>query len=145
MLLYLFLIVAPLCTFIHEVGHLIGARMLKADQISMSIGSGKSLYTFKTKRIRISVQPSLLLSGATSSERLRPYSSLEIAFITLCGPLCNILFCILFMILHTFYMNDYLFLFMFLNGWIAIFNIIPFKVKDKQSDGYIIIKQIFEK
>ncbi|MUK87224.1 hypothetical protein GMD78_02260 [Ornithinibacillus sp. L9] len=145
LLLYLFLIAAPFSTIIHELGHLVGATIVKADQITLSIGTGKNAYTFSKDNIRISFQPSFLLTGLTKSERSKPYNSLEVAFITFCGPLFNILSFILFTGLHNFvHENSYFFLLMLLNGWIATVNMVPFKVNNKESDGYIIFKQLFK-
>ncbi|MFD2045910.1 hypothetical protein ACFSTA_13030 [Ornithinibacillus salinisoli] len=144
-LLYLFLIAGPLSTLIHEAGHLVGASLLKADQITLSFGSGRKMYSINMNKVHIFFQPSLFISGATMSERNRPYNSVEVAFISLCGPLCNILFFTIFTVLYQYFTNDYLFLLIFLNGWFAIINIIPFKVKEKESDGYIVMKQLFKK
>lgn len=144
-LLYLFFVLVPISTIIHETGHVIGAKLVKADHILLVLGKGDRDYTISMKRFQIIIRNVLIYSGLTQSERLKPYSRREIAFITFCGPFSNIVLFLFFLYLYSIYNSDYLLVSMLFNGWIGFVNAIPFKVKNKMSDGYIILQQLFKK
>lgn len=138
--LYLVFIVAPAGAVIHESGHLLGAAVVQAKHISLSIGEGKEIISFSFKRIHITVHLLFFLGGLAQSERETPYKPLEMIWITACGILSSGLFAALFYLMYNTYENAYLYLFYLFNGWLAVANSIPFKIKDKQSDGYVIYK-----
>ncbi|SHF58106.1 hypothetical protein [Ornithinibacillus halophilus] len=143
--LYLLFVAIPLCTLIHESGHMLAARILKADHITLVIGRGSDKYKFSISKLQVVIRSLFLITGVTESSREKPYKRLEIIFITLCGPISNLFFFLLFLYLYMIFHNDYVFVLMLLNAWIGIVNITPFKVKGKLSDGYVIFQQIFKK
>ena len=140
LLLFLLFIVAPIGTLIHEGGHLIGAKLMKADYLHVTIGYGKKLFTFKCKNIQIIICCFFFIGGHVKNERYVPYRTIEMISIIVFGPLLNGVFAVFFYMLYDLFPNEYLFLLFLFNGWLALINLIPFKVKDKQSDGYMILK-----
>lgn len=142
LLIYLILIVAPISTIIHESGHMIGSFLSKSDHMKLSIGYGKEIIHFSKKNIEVTIRLFFFLNGNTKSERHRPYGVMEHILISVCGPLNNIIFVFLFYFIYMIHPNDYILLFIFFNGWLAITNIIPYKIKDRYSDGYLIVKMI---
>lgn len=73
------------------------------------------------------------------NERYVPYRTIEMISIIVFGPLLNGVFAVFFYMLYDLFPNEYLFLLFLFNGWLALINLIPFKVKSKQSDGYMIL------
>lgn len=146
-LLYLLFIVAPICTLIHEGGHAIGAILVKADKIHLTIGAGKKIWEMRYKNFRFSVRKIFFFSGMTKNERAKAYSHIEIAIISISGPLNNIVFAILFYLAYNTdtYVNDFLLLLCLFNVWLAFTNLLPFKLRDKQSDGYVMIQALIKK
>ncbi|MBY7143452.1 M50 family metallopeptidase [Virgibacillus sp. NKC19-3] len=144
-LLYLVFIVAPLSSLLHEAGHAAAARTVGADQITLSIGLGKRINTVIFANVHITFHAIFFLGGLAKSERVIPYKSWEIIWITIVGPCTNAFFAFLFYILYGMYPNDYLQLLFLFNMWLAFVNIIPFKIKEKCSDGYLILQTISRK
>ncbi|QGS68839.1 hypothetical protein CV093_11405 [Oceanobacillus sp. 143] len=89
LLLFLILIVVPSSTLIHEMGHALAARMIKAETISLSIGRGKQLLQFRFERFQMTIYAVYFLDGLTSSSRVNPYSKRERLWITALGPVFN--------------------------------------------------------
>jgi len=145
LLLFTLFIVAPIGTFIHESGHMLGAQFMKADCVQLSIGLGKRLGTICFKKIHITIHALFFLGGFVQSERKLPYKPLDIFWITICGPMNNGIFALLFFSLNGIYANQYIYILYLFNLWLAIINMIPYKVKNRHSDGYIILKIILPK
>ncbi|WP_099158414.1 site-2 protease family protein [Virgibacillus ndiopensis] len=137
----LILFIAPISTIFHELGHIVGAKLVKAESVTLSIGTGNEVYNFNHKRIQIRLHALYFLGGVAYSERNIPYKSGEIIWITLCGPIFNGVVAILVSVLFDL-TNGFSQLLVLFNSWLAIVNIIPFKIKEKQSDGYTIIQTI---
>lgn len=145
LLLFLFFIVAPIGTFIHETGHAFGAKMVKADQMLVTIGQGKRIATFNWSNICIHLHLLYFMGGSNASNCQIPYKVKDIIWITICGPLNNIVFALGFYLLYIIMPSPYMYILFLFNVWIAFINIIPFKIKQKQSDGYIIFKAIIRR
>lgn len=145
LLLYLVFIVAPLSSLLHEAGHAAAARTVGADQITLSIGLGKRINTVIFDNVQITFHAIFFLGGLAKSERVIPYKSCEIAWITMGGPITNAFFALLFYILYAMYPNEYLELLFLFNIWLAFINSIPFKIKERRSDGYLILQTILKK
>lgn len=143
--LYLVIIVAPAGVLFHEMGHVLGAKIISADYIRLSIGIGKIVKTISLKKIRVTIQAIFFLGGSTQSERKTPYKSLDIIIMTVLGPISSGVFAFIFYVLYNIFPNHYLQLLFLFNLWLAFVNIIPFKIKRKQSDGYTILKLITQK
>lgn len=144
-LLYLLFIVAPIGTIIHESGHLIGAKIVKADHISLTIGLGKKVGTFTFKNIELNIHAYFFVGGYVRNKRETPYKLLEMLCIIGCGPIHNGVFAAILYFLNSVFLNQYIHILFLFNLWLALVNIIPFKIKDKQSDGYMIFKILRQK
>lgn len=145
LLLYLLFIVAPIGTVLHEAGHVIGAKSMNADRMRLTIGSGAIVSTFFIRKVQITICAIFFLGGLASSERRNMYKPYELIWIALCGPLTNGFIAFLLYILYTAYPSNYLLLLLLFNLWIAVINLVPFRFKEKQSDGYTIVKVLTQK
>ncbi|MBP1969654.1 Zn-dependent protease [Virgibacillus natechei] len=145
LLLYLIFIVAPLSTLLHEMGHAIAARVVNADNITFSIGLGKRINTFTFKEINFNIHAIFFLGGLAHNQRIVPYKKKEIIWISILGPVASGLFACLFYILYTIFPTNYWHLLFLFNIWLAFINSIPFNIKGKTSDGYLILKTILQK
>src|SRR5699024_11136899 len=142
MVLILLFIVAPICTFLHEGGHMIGAFICRAETIKLTMGSWKKLFTRSFGKITMDVRLYFFISGQTESKRASRYKQKEAAIISLCGPLCNLIMVAVSLLTYRYYPSDFILLFLFYNSWLGIVNLIPFKIKSKLSDGYIVLRAI---
>ncbi len=145
MLLYLVIIAAPVGTLIHETGHVIGARMFHADNVKLSIGTGRKISSFSFHKVRIMIRSIFFIGGMASSDRKTPYKTHEIVIIAMCGPLNNGVFACLLFFLYLVFPTSYLLLLLLFNLWVAIINLVPFQFKGKKSDGYTIYKALTRK
>ena len=144
-ILYLLLIVAPIGTIIHETGHLIGAIIVKADRISISIGLGKKIGTYSFRNVTINIHTLFFLGGYVQSQRKASYETSEVVWITIFGPINNAVFAMIFYFMNEIYVHPYIQILFLFNLWLAVVNIIPFKIRGKQSDGYMILKAILKR
>ncbi|MBC5637116.1 hypothetical protein H8S33_09885 [Ornithinibacillus sp. BX22] len=145
LLIFLILVVAPLSNFVHEIGHLLGAKLAKADEITLVIGRGKKLFRLVFYNMELQIGRMFISSGYTGSKRIKPYSNVEVFYITLFGPLLN---AIIVFICYLFYQsvpNTYLLIFMLYNCWLFVMNAIPYKVGKQESDGLIMVRALFQK
>lgn len=140
LLFYLILIVGPLSILLHESGHAIAARVVKADCITVSLGYGKILSSTVIERFQLNIHMVFFLGGLARSERKIPYKSSEIIWITISGPIANGLFTCLLYFIYVIYPNEYVYLLCLFNLYLTVVNIIPFRIKGKQTDGYTILK-----
>ncbi|WP_284141243.1 MULTISPECIES: site-2 protease family protein [unclassified Virgibacillus] len=143
-ILLFILLIAPISNTIHECGHMIGARITGADHMLLSIGIGKPIATFSLRRVTVTIHLFYFLGGMATNVRSIPYRPFEMAIITIGGPFFSILCAFVVGLLMGIYPNEILLLFLLFNLWIGIINLIPFKRKDKKSDGYILFKLIFK-
>src|SRR5699024_1200930 len=143
--LYLIFVVAPAGTSIHELGHLIGAKSVGADKVSLTIGEGNIGYRTMWKKMHILIRLLSFVGGVVLSERKVPYQPGERITIGVFGPLSSLLAACICALLYIVYPGSYLLLMLLFNLWIAFINIIPFRFKDKQSDGYTIYEAIRQK
>lgn len=139
LLLFLLFFVAPIGTIIHEGGHLLGAKLMKADHMLISIGCGRKLFTVKYSNIQIHIRRFFFIGGLAQNKRDVPYQTIEMIWIIGFGPFLNGVFASLFYLLYCLIPSEYIYLLFLFNLWLVLINVIPFKVKDKQSDGYMIL------
>lgn len=138
-------IIAPLSILFHEIGHLVGASMMRATSIQLTIGIGKPLWYHKYANVNVMIRRFFLMNSVTSTVRTDPFSKREKIVITMMGPLFSgMLTIIAFVAYNVFVPTDILYLFFMFNLWLAIINLIPFKIKQKQSDGYTICALIIQ-
>lgn len=143
LILYLILIVAPISNLIHEFGHMLGAKIAKADHVQVYIGRGKSIIKLPFQKTEIHFGTFFFTSGLTISQRKDDYHSIEIIIITILGPLLNAIIVFISYLLYNNVPSIFILLFLLYNAWLFITNIIPFKLGKKESDGYIIVKEFF--
>jgi hypothetical protein len=68
-IIWFLLFAAPLTLLIHELGHLLGAYFVKAQQIHLYVGAGKNVFSFSVGRFSIHIHALYMLGGRTVSER----------------------------------------------------------------------------
>lgn len=139
-LFYLVLIVAPISTVLHELGHVLGAKSVNADKVTLRIGRGKPLITQNRGRIRLIINRHFFIGGLTESEREPPYSRKEKMWITFLGPAVNGIFAVISFLFLYIYPNKYLTLFLLFNVWMAVGNFLPFRIGEGRTDGYTILQ-----
>lgn len=142
LIILLIVIVAPISVWIHEMGHLIGAKTVNANQLTLTLGIGKDRFTFKVKGITIIMRTIFFISGSTMTSRDRNFNRLERIWISIFGPLFNVLFANICIIIYMKYSYNIILLFFLFNIWLGIVNLIPYKIKGKCSDGYIILASL---
>ncbi|KQL52566.1 hypothetical protein AN964_02775 [Heyndrickxia shackletonii] len=142
-IIWFLLFIAPLTLFIHEFGHSIGAYLVKSDKIQLFIGVGKRLFFFRISTISFHIHTFYMLGGHTASERDPYYSKVEQIIISLFGPLLNGVVGILSTLIFSASNSSVLLFFNLFNIWLCVINLIPYRIGDKQSDGYVILKIMF--
>ncbi|MFD1360604.1 M50 family metallopeptidase [Lentibacillus salinarum] len=145
LLLYLVFIVAPAGTAVHEIGHVMAAGILGADRMTLSIGTGLTVYRSSWHKTAVSIQLLFFLGGMASSERKVPYRKREQIMIAAFGPLTSLSAAFLCAGLYAIFPTNYLLLLVLFNVWLALVNMIPFRFGGKQSDGYTIYKTMRRK
>lgn len=143
--LILVFIIAPLSLLFHEVGHLVGAALMGATSIRLTIGLGKPLWQATFANIQIIIRRFFLFNSVTSTVRTEPFTTREKIVITSMGPMFSATLTIIaFIAYNVFVQTDILYLFFLFNLWLLVINLIPFKIGQKQSDGYTILKLIID-
>lgn len=142
---YLLLVVSPIGMVIHELGHAFGAKLVKVTHITLIFGLGKKIHTFIAKGVSVEIRACYFLGGYTKTSGYNSYTNKSVFWITLFGPISNGLFAIIFYYLNQMFVNPYINLLFLFNLWLAVVNIIPFKYKGKQSDGYILLQSLQNK
>ena len=139
----LFFLIAPFCTMFHETGHALAAKWRQADNVVITIGRGAPLWYKSWYGIQIIMRKWIFLSGYVASSKQNSYSTKEKCFIALSGPVFSLLLAAVFWWMNLLLPFRYLFYMLCLfNIWIGFINLIPFKIGQKESDGYTIYKQL---
>lgn len=137
--LILVFIIAPFSLLFHEIGHLVGASLMRATSVQLTIGLGKTLFQTTFANIRVIIRRFFLINSVTSTVRTSPFTTREKIVITIMGPSFSAMLTIItYIAYNVFVENDVLYLFFLFNLWLVVINVIPFKIKHKQSDGYIV-------
>ncbi|MGM7701027.1 site-2 protease family protein [Pseudalkalibacillus sp. Hm43] len=142
------LILFPISTFLHEMGHYITARMtgIKASEIRM--GLGPVIMKIHRPSLHIEVGLFFFLGAYTISRGSDQTGDFQRLLISLNGPLVNLVLALYaYLILNTLQgdLSEALVsLFAFINIWIAIGNLIPFQIKGKKSDGWIVFESLWK-
>lgn len=143
--LALVIVISPISLFIHEWGHVIGAKFIHAEYIKLSIGMGKPLCRLLCFRnVIIEVNQIFFLGASTESKRNKPLLAKDHILISFMGPLVSLIVAILCYYLAWFLKDTYLYLTALFNLWLSIINSIPFKFGRRQSDGYTILKWLLK-
>ncbi|MFD2630736.1 site-2 protease family protein [Oceanobacillus kapialis] len=138
--IFLLLAVAPISIFLHEAGHAAAGILLKAEYTYLIIGRGKKIFDYSSGTIHFKLYAVYFMGGYAKSERKMPFKRVEIIIISFFGPLVNCLMFLLCWNLLAYYPSHYMELLALFNLWLAAINVVPFKWKNKKSDGYNILK-----
>lgn len=138
-LVWLIFIIGPISNLIHECGHALIAKLLKADYIEIVLGSGNYFVDFKINSFRITIRNRFFIGGFLKTKRDFLFMNKELAFIAIGGPIASLLTTSLSLYGYILFMNEFLLLSTIYNGWLTLINFIPFKIKNKKSDGYIFL------
>lgn len=99
----LFLLVLIVSIGLHELGHLLAARMVGVEAQKFSIGIGKEIAGYTDSRgTRWSVAP-IPLGGYVTMEDIDKAHPLKSIFVSLAGPIANIViafFCVLLLVIN---------------------------------------------
>ncbi len=136
------LFIVFLGTCIHECGHAIGAKWCNYYNVVVSIGDGKKCFSFRWLEIEWNVHQLFFLGGHTSYESTTSYRPLDIAVISMMGPLFNGFVVFMLIMFTNIYVHNGLYVFFLFNAWLILGNSIPMKWQEKKSDGYIALKMI---
>src|SRR5690625_673682 len=139
------LLIVPFSLFWHELGHLIGAKIVRASYITLTIGIGKQIFKFKFHNITFVVNKLFIINSFIETNRSYSLSNREIIIITILGPISSL---VLSLIAYCVYMlimsNTIIYITFLFNAWIGLINLIPFKWNEQQSDGYTILKMMIK-
>lgn len=143
MVFYLVFIVGPFSMIVHELGHAFGAKRVKGKHITIVLGAGKKVFEFYLVKIKIEIKAFYFLGAYTKSRKDPNYTKRDVFWITFFGPLNNLVFTFFLLYLDGIFMNPYMRLMLLFNLWMFVVNLIPFKIKEKRSDGYILFNSVF--
>lgn len=147
-LIFLFIVLifaAPICFLVHESGHIAAVKIVKGTDVALHLGRGKIIWQGNWSGIHVTLRQFWFSNSYMASDREPPYTALEKIFIAAMGPFFSLLLAIgLLSAYSVFGKADIFYMLFWFNVWIGAVNLIPFKIGQKQSDGYTICKQIFE-
>ncbi|HLS67404.1 MAG TPA: site-2 protease family protein [Pseudogracilibacillus sp.] len=142
--LFVFLFV-PISLFFHELGHALMALVFRASNVSIHIGRGKHLCHLTLRRFSLWIYMNVFLYYMTEYERTDPFTHRERIMIALMGPIVNGLIGFTsFLLYKELFTNKVLLFCTLFNWWLMIANLFPFKIGQKQSDGYTIYTLLFK-
>lgn len=142
MLLFLF-IMAPVSLFLHELGHCLAAYIRGSEKIRLQMGLGKTLFHLSNNRFSLHISAFYMIGSYAVYERKPDYTNIEKIFLSLGGPLLNLFVTLILFLLFTDEQIHLINLTMLFNGWLAIVNVLPFKLGKKRSDGYVCLQSIW--
>ncbi|KMJ58889.1 hypothetical protein AB685_07370 [Bacillus sp. LL01] len=142
--LMFFYLVVPLVHLIHEAGHVSLAKLHKVNNTQIEIGIGPKLiqFSFRGTSVRINIIP--FLGGHSTNDTQGELPHRKVAWISLGGPLFNLVSVLLVIPFWTPYQFSFSTLFILFSLWIGIVNLIPFKLGEKRSDGWQIVAAIIK-
>lgn len=145
--LFIFIVVmVPLSMFWHELGHLIGAKIVRATNIILTVGIGKPIFRRTFKNMTFVVRQFFFFHSLTETHREQSLSRKEVILITMMGPISSLVLSLLAYGFVSFVMPSLIVYLTFLfNLWIGFINLIPFKFNERRSDGYTIIEMMLKK
>src|SRR5699024_1811154 len=129
-----------------EIGHVMGAKWANASSIQLTIGVGNKLWAGSISNLQITVRSLFMINSFTSTTRKNPYQRKEKIMITMMGPLFSgLLAIIIYGVYFIFIPSQMMYIFFLFNLWLVFINVLPFKIGQKQSDGYIIYTLLLKK
>ncbi len=146
MILLVIFVLFPLATLLHELGHHLTARLTGIKETQIRVGIGPPILHINNRLLKLECRLFYFIGAHTFSGQIDETTSFNRFFITLNGPLVN---AVTAGWLWGFYGSDTsllgntLTLFAFINLWIAIGNLLPFKIRNRKSDGYIVLESLW--
>jgi len=116
-----------------------------ASSVEITIGAGKKVWEGTIKNIRIAVRRVFFANSHANATREKPFKKREKIIISFCGPFFSGLSALIFFIGHYSNPSAILYIFGLFNIWLAIVNLLPLKIGQKESDGYTICKLLLKK
>jgi len=141
-ILLVLLIISPLVTIIHELGHITAVKIFKHELSRVRIGSGKSIFSIG----KVSVGMFFFHTGSFHYKRGRAHHPVQKIIIMLAGPLANLMTALIayaIMInfeMTTFIRNIVLNDFFILSIYMTVINLLPVSFGKTNTDG----KQILD-
>lgn len=142
-ILLFFLFIVPAVHLIHEMGHVLFAKLFGIKETEIVLGIGPELFHFSHASIRYRVHSLIFLGGYSTNSKEGVLSPEKVAFISLGGPLCNIASILLALPLLSEYDLLLLHLFILFSSWVGLVNLIPFKLGNRRSDGWQIVTSLY--
>lgn len=135
-LLVLLIAIAPISMLIHESGHVLMALIFRSDRSEIFLGSGKRVYTFIFKNVRLHLHQIIFFGAYSINEKVSDFSNKQKALISIAGPCLNggvalFIFTSPWKELSTIFL-----LFGWFNLYLAVTNSFPFHFKGRKSDGF---------
>lgn len=142
-ILLFFLFIVPAVHLIHEMGHVLFAKLFGIKETEIVLGIGPEWFHFSHASIRYRVHYLVFLGGYSTNSREGVLSPEKVAFISLGGPLFNIASIFLVLPLLSEYDLLLLHLFILFSSWVGLVNLIPFKMGNRRSDGWQIATSLY--
>ncbi|UOR12411.1 site-2 protease family protein [Halobacillus amylolyticus] len=136
----LLFVVAPLGLFIHELGHAAVGLWNGAERSHLSLGVGPLLCKCKIKRLTVHLHYIFIIGGHSLNEKEADFTSKQQAMISLGGPLSNAVCAAVLYMSDLPQQSHVLQLLYFFNLYLALVNMIPFRLKGRESDGCRFLK-----
>ncbi|UOQ42658.1 site-2 protease family protein [Halobacillus salinarum] len=133
---------APLGLFIHECGHVIPALCFRSDFSLISVGSGREIMKVRIGKLHFQCRLILFHGAYSLNERNEKFSLRERAIISICGPVMNAAGAAVLWMSSLVHISFSVYLFGLFNLYLALVNLVPFRIKGKSSDGYRFIQLI---
>ncbi|RWZ60215.1 hypothetical protein EQV77_02670 [Halobacillus fulvus] len=133
---------APLSLFAHELGHVMMARLCRAEQSEIRIGTGRELFALVTGRMRVQVGWIFFHGAHSVNTRKQEFNRFEKAMISVGGPLINSGCAALIMLTPLHDLSRQFVILGWFNVYLTVINLIPFSLKGKKSDGYTVWKAL---
>jgi membrane-associated protease RseP (regulator of RpoE activity) len=153
-MIILFLVSLLIAIFLHELFHLIAAKLCKCGVEIFSIGFGRPIFSFKYKETQYNFTP-FLLGGYCKLKEEMKYSRSKYAFtnlsytkkliISLAGVAINIATGLLGMIIGKYIQNYNVFYFGYLSFWLGVTNLIPIPALDGSYPILVWLEKIYGK
>lgn len=140
------IIIAPLSLFWHELGHVMGAKLAGASQVVLTIGVGRPIFERVYNNVTIIIRKLFIFNSFTETKRPDLLSNYDKIVITFMGPVSSLVLSLLAYFLYVLILPHLLLVVLCLfNLWIGVINLIPFKINERQSDGYTILQMFKNK
>lgn len=144
MLVFVFFlfVTVPVVNFLHELGHVFTSRIFGMTNTVLHLGTGPCLFRFQIVGIEINIHLVFFIGALSFSEYDEELQEWKRGIISIGGPLLNVMIALISLLLDV-NENFHWELFILFNLWVGIVNMIPFKMKEKHSDGYLFIQTMY--